>query len=290
MRHGFVLLAVLSWLGATGAVAATIAVQTQTAIGATANRVADERSEWMARGCIERVFSRVSFAHAHVPAKERLNAWRDLAEEALTSAASDSCRVSAKPGGALLPVNAVSEETLGRYLYALGYLNVGVAASIVDWIDSDTLTMQGMSEAKWYVAEARPTPPNISAVGPADLRWARGLTLGDSTLLRKFDYRASHVALLHADLPTLRSLPALGPSLIEALASGRVRQSGIESIELLERFATPVDAEIFRAAFPELAATATLDAEFWLLTMDKLSARVVRSGDALALTDWRRGQ
>ncbi len=69
---------------------------------------------------------------------------------------------------------------------------------------------------------------------------------------------------------------------------GRVAEEAAYHRAVCERFASPRDAERFRAEFPDLAAVASLETEFWLISMGTLSARLIRVGGTVALVDWRR--
>ncbi len=287
-RRGFVLLAVLSWMGSTGLVASAFAIKTQRAVRATANRVQDERAEWTSRGCIERALAEASSVIETYDSTSRNRAWNSLAANVARRGLLEDCAVNVSPAGARLPVNVASEELIERFLRAKGYPRSGLAAGIVDWIDADSVALPNGAEASWYGRRNRPAPPNTFVQGPGDLRMVRGLSSSDSSLLTQFDYQASRVALLHADAATLRALPALGPSQIDAILSGDVGRAGATDLAQLERFASPRDAERFRAEFPDLAAVASLETEFWLISMGTLSARLIRVGGTVALVDWRR--
>lgn len=292
--RGFALLAVLWALAGvvvTGAVAATSG---RAALAAARNRVALVRAGWLAEGCVERALAVIGVAAALREPSGGVP-WSDLDQTTRNQPWPADCRLDVIPAGQVLDANAATREQLVRLFDAVRLLPAqadSLADALLDWRDADSLSRPHGAERKWYRDRSRFPPRDGPLADAREIRRVRGFDLLPEldSLLGIGDRR---VALHHARLPVLASLPGFGH---EALAlAADLRRQGIRTGDLIS-FASGLAVparEALLARAGELATLLTPEPEAWIITARGragnpaleavMEVRLVRSGPGVVV-------
>lgn len=296
-RRGFVLIFVL-WTLVTGAALAIAAAGFGRAeLGAIQHRMSATRARWTALGCVDRYRAGAEaalwaegFTAASVEAT-----WNQLDELRIVT----SCSIEARPAGMTVDVNTATPAQLRRLFELLGLgaaRSDSLAATIVDWRDTDDEPSPNGAEGAWYRSAGRVPPANRPFTAIEELRAVRGM----DDLIRGagvLGIGSERILWRRASPAVIATLPGITDDALAVLAAHD--RSAISDLTALESF-----PELSAAARDSLARASsalmplvTSSIEGWTVSAGAVSgnpairvtvsARLVLRDGRLQPTDWR---
>jgi hypothetical protein len=236
-RPGFALLAVLWIIVGLTALAVAMSLVGREAIGAAQNRLDLARARWTADGCLARV--RAVIAETLTDRAADANwAALDRVLRAAPVVAQAGCRVTARPDGAAVDVNAADADALRRLFLTAG-LNERSADSL----------------AAVVVARARRSP-----IGNV-----RELALGP-VLDTLFTTDSVRICLSHASAPVLASLPGMTLDALAHLEEYRRRGVSAPDLRVLASELPAAARDTLMAHYAEIAERTTTVPDGWIVT------------------------
>lgn len=240
---GFALIAALWALVLVGTVAAAYLMEARHVVRVSENRNAELRARLAALSGLERAHNVLERLHLlsldavpmlDLESQARLTrVWNNLGdafEESATECVADACfELTVRDLGAVLNVNAASEERLRRFFVVLGvdYRKADVAAqSIADWIDVDDLHRARGAERDYYAALPFPHQPRNGPIDDvSELQDVRGMEgeLFDLSFPLLTTEGDGKVNLNAAPEPVLATLPGVGREALSVILDARRR-------------------------------------------------------------------
>ncbi len=273
-RRGFVLLTVLWVLVGVSVVGVTFELVARRSVRAAANRMAETRADWRAKGCLARARAAIDGALADTTTTSSSglpDPWRALDE--IVAAASrgwpPDCRVTAVPTGLTLDVNTATEDMLHRLLAALGVppqQRDSIADAILDWRDADTLPRPHGAEADWYRARHLPLPRNGPFADPRELLRVRGIA-GVPGLETLLGVDPGRIDLNRAPPAVLSALPGITPELVARLEEDQRRGTSLPDLLALGGEGSPASRAALMDHEIELERLTTTEPDAWILTI-----------------------
>lgn len=225
-RRGFVLITVL-WAMVLLAVVAGLALSVaRQGFLASRNRIVLARAEWAAAGCLELLRQRLPDA----PTLRLLDTTR------LGSAA--WCRAEITDPASAIHLGLLDSASL---VALLG--DTLLAASFLDWTDSDTVARAAGAERAWYVERQRTPPRNGPIASVQELAMLRGFDGAPmESLERRFTvYGSGRLNPNLADAAVLAAIPGLGPDVARAIRARRQFGQEARSLDQLAMMVAPAE-------------------------------------------------
>lgn len=269
-RQGFALLAVLWILVAAEAIAIGLTVECRRATIATRNRSAIERATWAAHGCAERARAVIGAVLDQAPSGGVTYSWAtlDSAVMMVMTADTSACKISLRPMGTTIDVNAADRGTLRRLFVALGAMDApadSIADAILDWRDADDSTRAKGAEREWYRAHDRPEPRNAPIAAIAELQNVRGLeSFGGLDSVLGVD--EARILIDRAPLSVLRALPGFGSEATMRVATYRTTVGHVPDLTTISSSLSPPAHDSLLAHYAQLAGMTTNQPDAWILT------------------------
>lgn len=293
-RAGFVMLTVLWIIVAASAVTIAGSAIGVDAAAAHKNRINATRARWHAHGCADRARYAVDAVLRETLADARDSVWRTM--DSLVAATGMStgadCTTQLVAAGTQLDVNVANAPGLERLFAALGLAAPAqLAATTMDWIDTDDLLRESGAEAMRYSALQRRGPRNGPVASVDELRYVIGLEgiALDSVLTAE----PARISLANAPLPVLASLPGFGTEALARIAEWRAIGRQFTNLLVFAESLSPEGEHAIIEGFPEITRRSTIDPEAWFVRATGFAGspriaataelKVVRSGARAAL-------
>ena len=273
LRRGFALIAALWLLVAFAAIGTAISVHARARRLGAANSLDEDRGRAAAEAGLEHARSRLARLIAGNPASPgqrpplAADPWRDAASVlADTNKLGDArYHVSIRDAGASLNLNRASGEQLQRFLIALP-IDAGraaeIAASVMDWRDSDDLYRLRGGEADEYLRMGSAVlPANTSFSRLEELQYVKGVTPEVFARARPFLtlMGTGQINLNSAPRPVLLSLPGMSDEAVAVVERMRGSSRPIYGLqELSLQLSSGARANLVRA-MPELLPLAAFE-------------------------------
>lgn len=269
-ERGFALMAVLWVLAGIAALALVARVAGRDAVRAALNREDLAVGAWRAEGCVARVRAAASDAMRDARGGLEGDAWLRLDAVAAGSPllAASGCEVEVRAAGAGLDVNTADEETLRRFVVALG-AGPGAADSLVDaladWRDADAAPRPLGAEAAWYRAAGLRPPRDGPLADPRELERVRGFGRfgGLDTLVA---LEGGRVPLNRAPAAVLAALPGMTPEAAALVVELRARGEPVGDPAALEPRLSEGARRALLRGYAALAPAVSPGPEAWVVT------------------------
>lgn len=272
-RRGFALIAALWLLVAFAAIGTAISVHARARRLGAANSLDEDRGRAAAEAGLEHARSRLARLIAGNPTSSgqrpplAADPWRDAALVlADTNKLGDArYHVSIRDAGASLNLNRASGEQLRRFFIALP-IDAGraeeIAASVMDWRDSDNLHRLRGGEADEYLRMGSAVlPANTSFSRLEELQYVKGVTPEIFARARPFltIMGTGQINLNSAPRPVLLSLPGMSDEAVAVVERMRGSSQPIYGLqELSLQLSSGARANLV-SAMPELLPLAAFE-------------------------------
>lgn len=250
--------------------AAAAALSGRVTVNAARNRIAVERAEWTARGCMARVRAAIDEDVGGAPSLEDAAIrWtrvdRDI--QSVIDSAAPGCSVGIEAVGARLDVNDATTESLARLFGEIGFPERAdsLADAIADWRDSDDVARPYGAERDWYVAHGRRAPSDTALADIRELTQVRGFE-SDSEAAMLLSTDAGRVSLANASADVLVAVPGITREAASAIIEYRERHDALIDLASIASTLPEFAAESLNARYPDAARMSTPTPDAWLVT------------------------
>ena len=297
-RRGFALLAVLWTVLGVAMLALAAAASAREGVAAARNRANLARAAWRAEDCLERSRAAIaeSLGAASAGGADGSGAWRTLdaivRQSPLVTA--PVCDVTLRAAGESVDLNAADGEQLRALLRVLAVPAPradSLADALLDWRDEDEVQRPHGAERTWYDSSGRTPPRNGPLADPHELVLVRGFATV-AGLDRVAWVEPGRVAVGHAPLAVLATLPGFGEEALARVAERRARGAPDASLTALAAELSPGAREQLGARYADLVRIATTEPDAWILTargaagapvvVAEIEVRLVRAGPRAA--------
>jgi type II secretory pathway component PulK len=296
-RRGFALLAILWTLVGISVLALGASAIARTSLATAKNRVTMTSLQWRAEGCLACARASLDQTFTKIPPSDVIAAW-DTLDAILRHSdyfTDTQCTVDARAVGDAIDINTIDAERLHRGLVIAGVYPSradSLVAALLDWRDDDDVARPTGAERAWYTRAARIPPRDSQFANIAELQHVRGFEHFADTL-RLFTTERGRIALSHAPIPVLATLPGMTPDALAVITSLRARhERATDFLALGGRLGADARQELL-AHYQELNRSATVEPDGWILTVsvqDSSSAltgsvrvRLARAGTRVAI-------
>lgn len=299
-EQGFALLAVLWVMVGVAALGLMVSLAGREAVASARNRMDLTRAAWRAEACIERTRAVIDGILTGLDERGlggRGAEWNTLNRAVLASPwiTSAGCDVTLRASGSRIDINAADEEVLQRLFAALRTPPAradSLAHALLDWRDADDVPRPYGAERAWYQMRERHLPRNGPFADIREISRVRGFEtpVGLDSLL---GVEPSRIALDHAPLMVLASLPGFTAETVARIAERRMRGVPIRDLLALSGELSPGTRESLLARHPDLARLTTTEPDAWIVTSRArvgtppvtamIEVRLVRAGSRAAI-------
>jgi type II secretory pathway component PulK len=277
-RAGYVLLAVL-WIAAAAAgLSLTVVATARHAIATSRNRIALTEAEWLARGCIARLYAMATLELQREPKwtpGSMSSAWVNLDSllASMNGSAGADCSISVRANGSRLDVNHADDQMLARLFRRLGMQDAqadSFAHAISDWRDADTVPRLFGAEREWYLASRLPPPPNRPIADLRELAHVKGFD-GKLALQDYLGVGQGAVSINHASETVLASLPGFSEEAVIRAVEMQRRGRVMRTYTDISGGLVPHLRDSLNAAIPQLASRTLFMPKSWMAVAEASS-------------------